>query len=1339
MANENFAALLEQQQQFTKALIVEQQKWMQSFVERTAGSGRSASESVNCPPFHNFNKDLQNWESYTQQLTQHFLAYSVGDEEKKKAYFLSWIGSDVYELLKNLFGTDILLTFSYKQLIDKLTEQFQMKRHIVAARYDFFKRTMKDSQTHRDWVADLKGIARECHFVCSTAGCTSNFVDDMIRDQIIVHTPYDSVRVAALQKLQPKLEDVLVIAETYETTTKTVATIKENSEKAINYVQANKQQSKTKSGELPNKSNLKSCTGCGQSHSRDKCKFRNANCHNCGRKGHIAAVCMKNKNKKNHDEVKSANNKNKVASTQKHKAKSANTVDAIEEIYSLTGVVKVESNKNIIDVELLNKIVAFQMDSGATVSVFNYTTYKQLNSPQLTKCNRILHAFGQQPIPILGELNTVANCGNKSKQITLILTSIEKCNNLFGLDLFKAFAFEIQQVSNVEVELTLQITELSRKYKEVFEPALGAIKDFKASVVLKPNATPKFYKSRQIPFAQMAKFKAEANRLTEAGIWKPIKFSNWASPIVLAPKPDGSIRICGDFKQAVNSQIDVEQYPLPTREALLHKIRQGKHFSKIDLKDAYLQMMLDEPSKQIMVVNTPLGLFQYQRLPYGIASAPAIFQRYLEQLLTGIEGCGNYLDDIIITAPTTEQHISRVEQILKILQDNGIRCKKEKCSFFQTEMEYLGRRINANGILPDHSGIQAVKALQPSANLRELEAFMGKVNYYHNFIPNYSQLAAPLNQLRRKGVPFKWGAPQQEAFTALKNHILNATQLSHFNESLPLVLATDASSFGIGVVLSHIHPDGCERPIAFASKTLDKHQVKYSQIEKEGLSIIFGVKRFNQYLYGRKFTLITDHKPLVTIFNPSKHLPLTTTNRLQRWAVILMAYNFDIKYRATTAHGNADALSRLPMPTDENFDKQENCYNITSLSPPINAAVIQERRKADNLLKKPNIIKMLHEGHWGIVRMKQLARQYVWWPGVDADITQQATGCNVCKRNNPAPVSEYQNWPKATTAWERIHIDFAGPIFGSMWLTCVDAYSQFPFVTQMPSTTTENTITALSAIFAIEGYPKTLVSDNGPQLISDVFQQFCKLHGIAHNTIAPFHPASNGLAERFVQSFKTSVSKNIQDGLPTKSAVLRYLASYRFAPNLNGKTPAELLHGRPVRTLLSQLFEHPRKATTNQKHITKYEKNQKVYARNYAKGEKWVEAIINRKVGNMMYIVQTLQGYLKRHVNQLKLRQSATNEVTPNNLQTYDTYPTVSPSNSHRRRSSEQLTEQHATPAVEIVPQNAELPSSNNNNATVNQDQTPRSSNQPESGKPLRRSNRIRRGVNRYSPPYIRK
>ncbi|XP_049315407.1 uncharacterized protein K02A2.6-like [Bactrocera dorsalis] len=585
---------------------------------------------------------------------------------------------------------------------------------------------MKHTQTHREWVAELRGIARECKFNCSATNCSANFVDEMIRDQIILNTPYDQVRAAALQKLQPSLEEVLLIAETYETTTKTVATIKENPNSTtmqVNTMQTRKNWKKTTKDQMRREQNvnanvmkqvkLKSCAGCGISHNREQCKFRKVICNKCAKKRHIAAVCMSNQSRSIRKSTTIPERK-----WNQNKQENEEYVSTLDTVNIVNGIIEVEANKKCINLEIFNKVIQFQLDSGATVSIINLKTYNILNRPKLQKCTKTLYAFGQQPIPILGELHTKAKCGNKQKRIAVIVANIENANNLFGLDLFKEFGFEITQIDNVvdKGEYIKQIEGLCNKYETVFDNTnAGVIKHFKASIRMQTTAIPKFYKSRQIPFAQMTKFREEADRLINTGIWKPVKFSNWASPIVLAPKPDGSVRICGDFKVTINSQLDIEQYPLPTRESLLHTIRHGTHFSKLDLKDAYLQMKL---------VNTPLGLFQYQRLPYGIASAPAIFQRYLEQLLNGIEGCGNYLDYIIITAPSLQEHVNRVEQVIKILEDNGIKCKKEKCFFLKEEIEYLGRRVSAKGILPDYSGIQAVKQLKPPMNITQLEAFI---------------------------------------------------------------------------------------------------------------------------------------------------------------------------------------------------------------------------------------------------------------------------------------------------------------------------------------------------------------------------------------------------------------------------------------------------------------------------------------------------------------------------------------------------------------------------------------------------------------------------------------
>ncbi|CAF5013326.1 unnamed protein product, partial [Rotaria socialis] len=195
--------------------------------------------------------------------------------------------------------------------------------------------------------------------------------------------------------------------------------------------------------------------------------------------------------------------------------------------------------------------------------------------------------------------------------------------------------------------------------------------------------------------------------------------------------------------------------------------------------------------------------------------------------------------------------------------------------------------------------------------VKEIEAFIGKINYYGKFISNFSHKCKPLNQLRKKKYRWVWTKECQSSFECLLHEISKTTTLVHYGHRLPLILATDASNYGLGAVLLHRYSDGSEKPIAHASKKLNNTERNYSQIEKEALSIIFGIKKFHQYLAGRTFELVTDNKPLLSIFNPTKGIPVTTANRLQRWAIYLMGYNYSIRYKPTKLHGNADALSRL--------------------------------------------------------------------------------------------------------------------------------------------------------------------------------------------------------------------------------------------------------------------------------------------------------------------------------------------------------------------------------------------------------------------------------------------
>ncbi|CAF3889578.1 unnamed protein product, partial [Rotaria sp. Silwood1] len=349
--------------------------------------------------------------------------------------------------------------------------------------------------------------------------------------------------------------------------------------------------------------------------------------------------------------------------------------------------------------------------------------------------------------------------------------------------------------------------------KNVLNKELGHCTKVQAHIQLKPDAIPKFFKPRPIPFAYLEGVKEEIQRNVEAGIIERIDTSSWAAPIVPVKKPNGKIRICGDFKVTINPQILIDQHPIPSIEELLARLNNGQKFTKLDLSDAYLQVELDEPSKNLVIINTPLGLFRYNRMPFGISNAPAIFQRIIDQVIAGIPNCVAYLDDILLTGANEEEHLRTLEMVLLRLSEFGFRCNPEKCLFFQDEVSYLGFIIDKNGKRPDPRRVEAIKNMPAPKNVKELEAFIGKVNYYGKFISNFSDKCKLLNHLRKKNTPWKWSQECQKAFNNLLQEIVNTTTLAHFDAQLPIILATDASHYGIGAVIMHRYPDGSERPI----------------------------------------------------------------------------------------------------------------------------------------------------------------------------------------------------------------------------------------------------------------------------------------------------------------------------------------------------------------------------------------------------------------------------------------------------------------------------------------------------------------------------------------------
>ena len=485
---------------------------------------------------------------------------------------------------------------------------------------------------------------------------------------------------------------------------------------------------------------------------------------------------------------------------------------------------------------------------------------------------------------------------------------------------------------------------------------MGTMKDIEAKVVLEDDCTPKFYRPRPVAYALREKVEQELDRLQRAGVISPVDSCEWATPIVPVVKKSGDIRICGDFKVTINPVLNVETYPLPKIEDIFSQLAGGTSFSKLDLAHAYQQMKVNEASKPYLTINTHKGLFVCNCLPFGVASAPAIYQKAMEQIIQGLPGVQVYLDDILCTGATEQEHLSNLDKLLTRLEQFGLRVKRSKCEFFKPSITYLGHKIDAQGLHATSEKIQAIVDTKPPRSVEELRSFLGLLNYYGRFLPMISTVLQPLNNLLSSKVKWKWTTECEDSFQKAKDLIVSNRVLTHYDLNLPITLACDASSFGIGAVISHHFPNGEEKPTAFASKTLNSSQQNYSQLEKEALSIIFGVKKFYQYLYGRKFSLITDHHPLTTIFGPKNAIPSMAAARLQRWALFLSGFKYDISYKNTKLHGNADMLSRLPSPSVCD-PAQEDPLEVHLLGMvddhlPVSSSMISQETRRDPLLCK---------------------------------------------------------------------------------------------------------------------------------------------------------------------------------------------------------------------------------------------------------------------------------------------------------------------------------------------------------------------------------------------------
>jgi len=865
-----------------------------------------------------------------------------------------------------------------------------------------------------------------------------------------------------------------------------------------------------------------------------------------------------------------------------------------------------------------------------------------------------------------------------------------------GRDWLQEIKLNWPQLNHVEDHSDLH--EILQEYSEVFKEELGTMKGITAKIYIDPAAQPKYCKARPVPYALRPKIEEELERLTTEGTIEPVPFAEWATPIVPIVKSNGQVRICGDYKATVNQVSRLDNYPIPKTEDLVATIGGGEKFSKLDMSHAYQQLLLDEESKKYLVINTHKGLFAYNRLPYGVSSAPGIFQRVMENLLQGIPYTVVRVDDVLVSGRNDAAHLQNLKEIFRRLTEANLRLNREKCTFMASEVTYCGLIIDKNGARTVPDKVQAIVEAPAPQTVTQLKSYLGMLNFYHRYLPDVSNVLAPLHRLLKNGAAWVWGPEQQEAFKRSKELLSRSPVLVHFDSNKEIILACDASPYGLGAVISHRMEDGSERPIAFASRSMSVAEKKYSQLDKEGLALIFGVKKFHQYLYGKHFTLYTDHQPLVGLFAEEKPVSVMASARVQRWALTLAAYEYTIKYRAGKCNANADALSRLPVAEAPQFTPvPAEVIGLMEMmdSTPVNAQKIKNWTLRDPVLSevvtftmqgwpehnpreelfpywsrrlelatedgcllwgnrvvvppqgRNDILQELHEAHPGVVRMKLLARSYLWWPSINQDIEDKVRHCQQCQLNQKAPEAVTMHpWEYPKRPWSRVHVDYAGPFWGKMFLIIVDAYSKWIDVHPTDVATSEATIDKLRVTFANQGVPEVLVSDNAACFTSDEFQKFLTRNGVKHLTSPAYHPASNGLAERAVQTFKEGMKK-LQGG-SINTRVSRFLFHYRTTPQtVTGQSLAELLNNRRYRTALDAIRpnwteklkqqEFGRQQSRLKKQQTVYP-GSSVYVKNFSgSGPQWLCGTVVT-ASDSIAIVEVNGKQIRRHLDHVRIK-----------------------------------------------------------------------------------------------------
>lgn len=787
----------------------------------------------------------------------------------------------------------------YEVLVGKLNKYFSPERNSTFERHLFRSLKPEGGECLNKFLVRLRNQAAKCQFGETKEQILAIHLKDKLID---VWAPND-LKKRLLEK-EYTLTEAIEMCHVYEQINNQSETMKlPNTSLDINRVESKNQ-------------NIE-CGRCGQrGHTGTSagCPAKNSKCNKCGFIGHFARKCKTKGTKRKQSNFENADPKRRrgaysniqfVANDKRPETGSMKSEWTEHNCFQVTDNLGKHMNE-IIGCYVGGLKISMLIDSGSKFNLLSESDWEYLCKEHATVWN----------IRTESENQFRAYAGNDLLKIKRVFEAV------IGLDLVSNVIVSFYVIENGgqsllgrDTAIKLNVLKLGPGINQIQDSQIfPKIKGIKISLSIDKSVKPVQQPLRRVPSALEEKVEQKLSEAVKQDVIEPVVGpSPWISPVVVVFKGNGDIRLCIDMRRA-NLAILRENYPLPTFDSFMTKLQGAKHFSRLDLKNAYHQLELDEESREITTFITSKGLFRYKRLLFGVNSAPEIFQRTMESILAPCNCVVNYLDDVIVFGSTETEHDENLKKVLEIFKEANVLLNRGKCVWKTGKLSFLGHILSNEGINPDPGKIDTIMKFRPPNNKEELRSFLGLVTYLGKFIPDLAELTEPLRILIKKDVKFTWSPAQDVAFQKLKKQLTKMPTLSYFNPKSRTRLIADASPVALGAVLLQFDKN-LPQVISFASKSLSQTERRYSQTEKESLALVWGVERFYYYLAGIEFELVTDHKPLEAIFKPTSKPPA----RIERWVLRLQSFKFKVIYQAGK-YNIADSLSRLC--------KTENCMSF---------------------------------------------------------------------------------------------------------------------------------------------------------------------------------------------------------------------------------------------------------------------------------------------------------------------------------------------------------------------------------------------------------------------------